>query len=212
MSQQINLYSPVFLEQRKIFSARLLGAALAAVTVTLAGIHVTQRVQLALARQQLEEANGQFARAKDDLVRYSTERQRPPSRLLADEASRLEARLRAQTALVERFDSGALGNTDGFSRYLAALARQTLQGVWVTGFVASGAEGVRTIRGHLATPDLLPQYLRMLHREEAMRGQGFNEFRLTGDAVNPAATRPAGASAAVEFTLGPMPGARGTKP
>lgn len=212
MSQQINLYSPVFLEQRKIFSARLLGTALAIVTLALAAIHVTQRVQLELARQRLAEANGQFARAKEELVRYSAERQRPPSRLLADEAGRLEARLRAQAALVEQFDAGSLGNTEGFSRYLAALARQTLPGVWVTGFAATGADGVRMIRGHLSTPDLLPQYLRMLHREEAMRGQGFNEFRLSGDTPGVGAAGRPGPGGAVEFTLGPAPGLRGAKP
>jgi len=178
MSQQLNLFNPVFLRQKKYFSARTMVQALVIVLVVLVGLYAFARVQVARIEQQLADAEQQFNEAQRQLAQYGADARRAPSRLLDDEIARAEAQVKAQEELLESLASGALGNTDGFSRYLTALARQTVSGVWLTGFVASGTEGPLSIRGRLLRPELLPAYLRMLNREEVLRGRGFSELRL----------------------------------
>lgn len=178
MSQQLNLFNPLFLRQKKYFSARTLARGLAVVIVALAVLYAINRVQLANLERQLADAERQLADAQQQLAKFSGERRHVPSKLLDDEATRLEAQLAAQEALLEGLDSGALGNAEGFSHYLTALARQTLSGVWLTGFSASGSEGPLAIRGRLLRPELLPSYIRMLNHEEALRGHGFTELRV----------------------------------
>ena len=75
--------------------------------------------------------------------------------------------------------TGGLGNTDGFARYLAALARQSIPGVWLTGFTISGDENELLLSGKVLHPDLVPAYVRALNREEVMRGRRIAEMRLT---------------------------------
>lgn len=208
MSQQLNLFNPLFLRQKKYFSSRTMLRGLAVVLAALATLHVFQRLQLASLEHHSSEADQQLKTAQQQLANFAAEAKRGPSKVLMDEATRLEAQLQAREALLEGLDGGGLGNTAGFSRYLAALARQTAPGVWLTGFSANGSDGPLAIRGRLLRPELLPSYIRMLNREDALRGHGFSDLRLTAreDKVAPVAGKGDNAANAgvryVEFTLG----------
>lgn len=204
MSQQLNLFNPVFLRQKKVFSAQTMVRGLGIVLAALVVIYVFQRVQLSGLETQLAEAEAQFTSTQQQLTRFAAEARHAPSKALEDELTRLEAQLKAQESLLGGLDSGALGDTGGFSRYLTALARQTLPGVWLTGFTATGADGPQTIRGRLLDAELLPAYLRMLNHEEALRGRGFAQLALTSrDERMQAASGTDGTGVRyVEFTLG----------
>lgn len=201
MSQQINLFNPIFLARRKVFSARTMAGALGIVAIALTGVHGLQQLQLVALQRQSVETNNQFVATQRMLTQFAADKKTGPSKVLIDQVSRLETQLSAQQTLLDSFASGTLGNTEGFARYMSALARQTLTGVWLTGFAATGAEGVSVIRGRLQQPDLLPNYLRLLNREEALRGHGFAELRI--HAADPrAAAADGNTSTALEFTLG----------
>jgi hypothetical protein len=204
VSQQLNLFNPLFLRQKKYFSSRTMVRGLAVVAVALAVLHVFQRIQLGGIERQLIDADRQFQEAQQQLTKFGAEARRGPSKALEDEVTRLESQFKAQQALLEGLDSGALGNTHGFSQYLAALARQTAPGVWLTGFSASGTEGPLAIRGRLMRPELLPPYIRSLNREEALRGHGFPELKLTAREEKSVQDNPGhGATVRyIEFTLG----------
>ncbi|HEY9380260.1 MAG TPA: PilN domain-containing protein [Burkholderiales bacterium] len=202
MSQQLNLFNPVFLRQKKYFSAVTMVQCLGIVLVALIAMYGFQRWQLVGLENQLVEAEAQFKTTQQQLTKFGAAK-RNPSKALEDEATRLEAQVKAQEALLGRLDSDELGNAEGFSRYLNALARQTVAGVWITGFTATGTEGPLMIRGRLLQPELLPTYLRMLNREETLRGHGFAELQLiTHEEKTQAASGEAAAARYVEFTLG----------
>jgi hypothetical protein len=208
VSQQLNLFNPLFLRQKKYFSSRTMLRGLAVVVAALATLHAFQRIQLAGLERHYAEADEQLKTAQQQLTKFAADAKRAPSKVLVDEATRLEAQLKAQEALLEGLDGGGLGNTEGFSRYLAALARQTLPGVWLTGFSANGRDGPLAIRGRLLRPELLPSYIRMLNREDALRGHGFSDVRLTAQEGKVAPSAGKGDNRAnagvryVEFTLG----------
>lgn len=202
MSQQINLFNPIFLARRKVFSARTMVAALGIVAIALVGVHGMQQVQLIALQRQSIETNQQFAAAQRLLTQFAADKKAGPSKVLIDQVSRLETHLGAQQILLDSFATGSLGNTEGFARYMSALARQTLNGVWLTGFSATGADGLNVIRGRLQQPDLLPSYLRMLNREAALRGHGFAELRIHASQARADNAQEAQAIPSLEFTLG----------
>jgi len=116
--------------------------------------------------------------------------------------------------------TGGLGNTDGFARYLGALARQTVPGVWLTGFTIGGDEAEIQIQGKVLQPDLVPVYIRALNKEEVMRGRRVSDLRLTAreeqaapttsaPGANPSAT-PAVPAAAVRYVEFSISAVRGT--
>lgn len=198
MSQQLNLFNPIFLRQKKYFSAATMLQCLGIVVLALIVMYGFQRWQLAGLEQQLIEAKAQHQAVQQQLSQMSATK-RTPSTALEDEVTRLEARAKAQEALLYRLESGELGNTEGFSRYFTALARQTVHGVWLTGFRATGSEGPQIIKGRMLQPELLPAYLRVLNKEDALRGHGFADLQLISreekvdEAVN---------GRFIEFTLG----------
>ena len=198
MSQQLNLFNPVFLRQKKYFSAAAMLQLLGVVLAALVGTHGFQRWQLNGLEKQLAEAQAQHATVQRQLAEFKAA-QGEPSAALQEELLRIEAQVKAREALLARLDSGELGNTEGFSRYLTALARQNVPGVWLTGFLATGSEGPKIIEGRMLEPDLLPAYLRALNKEEALRGHGFAAVQLTAREEKRA---DAGEARYVEFTLG----------
>jgi hypothetical protein len=211
VSQQINLFNPVFLAQKKVFSARTMAIGAGIVLAALVALHGAQRVQLVMLQRQLADTDKQFKEAQRQLTMFTAAKKPSPGKVLEDEAARLEERLVSQQKLLESFSKGSLGNVEGFARHLTALARQTVAGVWITGFTIDGSDGLKQLRGRLQQPELLPTYLRKLHQEEVFRGQAFTEFHMnrlneSGGTVTRASVGQSSTTAipeAIEFVLGP---------
>ena len=199
MSQQLNLFNPVYLKQKKYFSSRTMLLSMGILFMAFVLLYAVQLAQLSGFKKQLTEATAQYETTQAQLTKFAASAKRGPSQALGDEITRLEAQIAAQNRLLEKLNSGELGNTEGFSPYLAALARQTLPGVWLTGFSATGTEGPQSIRGRMLRPELLPTYLRMLNKEKALRGHGFSALQISTREESKVTT---GASY-VEFALGP---------
>ncbi len=172
MSQQINLYNPIFLKQKKIFSATTMAQALAAILVgalAFAGFAAYQVKKLEREAQRGEAlAKAEEAR----LVRVGSEfAARKPSAALAEEVRRSERELKLREEIFALLSGGGLGETGGVSPYLRALARQNLNGLWLTGFELAGKD--MTLSGRALRAELLPEYLRRLGREPVMQGRQF---------------------------------------
>lgn len=228
MAQQINLYNPIFLQKKKHFSAatmlQSLGLLVAGVLAFYAyAVHESRTLTRVAAdtRQQLQAQSEQVGKLTREFSPQGK------SRLLEEEIARTGARLKQREELLAVLRTGGLGNTEGFSRYLAALARQTVPGVWLTGFAIGGDESELRLNGKVLHSDLVPAYLRALNREEVMRGRRIAEMRLTAreekegvaagttgsgtaapvPAATPAAKPPAAPVRYVEFSIGAVRGA-----
>ncbi|MEO8142865.1 MAG: fimbrial assembly protein [Betaproteobacteria bacterium] len=219
MAQQINLYNPIFLQKRKHFSAvtmlQALGLLLGGI-VAFYGYALNESRTLARlsddTRKQLQAQSEQVGR----LTREFSPQGR--SKLLEEEVARAAARLKQRQELLEVLRTGGLGNTEGFSRYLAALARQPMNGVWLTGLTIGGDEAQLLLSGKVLYSDLVPAYIRALNREEVMRGRRVAELRLTAreekevpataaPGANPASpARPAAPLRYVEFNIAAVRG------
>lgn len=215
MSQQINLFNPAFLPQKKHFSAATMLQALALIsagTIAFAGYAAYQVRSLARLAAASEKP---LIAQRDQLAALAKELGvRGQSTLLQEELARTEAQVKSRRELLASLQTGMLGNVQGFSRYLAAFARQRTEGVWLTGISLGGDENDLVVRGRALRADLLPPYLRALNQQEVMRGRRVTELRLSAF-QEPAATvapgQPGAGSAApagsrrparfVEFTM-----------
>lgn len=179
MSQQINLFNPAFEQQKKLLSAAgiALGAGVTVVVLAVTGMVLQSRVaglqreadagavRLEAAQKHLGEVGIQFApRASDSALAGS----------LGEAESQREA-LRRVADVIER---GELGNTQGYSEYFRALARQRVEGLWLTGVRIGGAGQDIGVRGRALDPALVPGFLGRLRNEPVMQGKAVGSLQI----------------------------------
>jgi hypothetical protein len=95
---------------------------------------------------------------------------------------------------------GAFGNQQGYAEYLRAFSRQSLSGLWLTGFSIAGS-GELEIRGRVLSPDLLPSYIQRLNREAVLAGRSFARLEMSRPKSEPAAGKAPLLPRHLEFSL-----------
>lgn len=179
MSQQINLYNPLFLKQEKHFSARTMAQALGIIALALAGLGAYAVVESRSAERTAQQQREQLAAQRDQLVKLGTQlATQGISKPLAAEVARAEAELKTRQATLQALNTGELGNTAGFSDFFAAFGRQTMPGVWLTGFNIGDAGNELVVNGRALQAELVPAYLRALNSEVMMRGRRVVEMKI----------------------------------
>jgi hypothetical protein len=208
MSQQINLFNPVFLAQKKYFSAVAMLQALALVLGGMLLMEVFAVHQAGQLERQLASTVRDAEQQRERVVAIGKQFSgQGVSKSLEEEVARSEDTLRRRRDLVSEITTNVGGNTAGFSVYLTALARQTAQGVWLTGIEVSGRSNDIVIRGRALNPDMVPSYVRSLSREPAFAGRALSSLQVTArqepaPGGNPAAAPGIrGPSRYLEFTL-----------
>jgi hypothetical protein len=205
MSQQINLFNPAFRQQHKHFSAATMLQALGVLLAATFAFHALQAHQnQALERVSVENAR-LLTELRNQLVRLSQELAvRVSDRSVAEELARADERLQARRSLLTEVRTGAGGNAQGFSGYLAALGRRAMPGVWLTG-IEMGKSNDLVLRGRVLQSDLVPVYIKSLNAEEPFAGRSLSELRLTARDETPAPAQPAqaghGPQSFVEFFM-----------
>jgi hypothetical protein len=213
MSQQINLFNPIFMKQRKYFS-------LLTMLQSLGLIVLGSLLFYGYAVYQVEQLSGQSA---ESLARYNAEQARfarlvvelspqQANQLLQDEVRQLEKRLSDQAELISTLKSDSFGNISGYSEYMRAFSRQAVPGLWLTGFKVTGDAAHISLSGAVLNPELLPAYIQRLGREHVMQGKNFSTLAM--QQAKPELSK-AGkntlASRYVEFTLYSTPESEANK-
>jgi hypothetical protein len=179
MSQQINLFNPIFLKQKKYFSVKTMLQSLGLIvlgSVLFYGYAVYQVAQLS---RQSDELSKRYAIEQTRLTNFSNEFSPQRSgQQLGDELKQLEAQAAAQDAVLNMLKSGAIGNTEGYSEYMRAFARQSIKGLWLTAFDIVGDGAQMSLSGAVLSPQLVPSYIQRLGREKVMRGKTFSTLQM----------------------------------
>lgn len=169
--QEINLLNPALREKRDWLNLSLLAGLCLLLVLAGAGAWAYARYRLSevesLSRQQAAEL-ATLRQGVGELEKNLAARQADP-RLQAELAA-LRAALQPRQEAFERVKSLTAGDLTA-SGVLAAFARQTMTGVWLTELQWQGSE--LQLRGRLLEGDLLPAYIRRLNAEPAFRGRSF---------------------------------------
>lgn len=179
MSQQINLFNPIFMKQKKYFSAVTMLQALGLIIVGSALFYAYAAYQVSQMSRQAEETAKRYAKEQNQLTRYASEYSPQQSmQQLEAEVHRLNGEVTTQQNLIATLKSGAIGNTTGYSAYLRAFARQVVPGLWLTGFNIQGDGAQISLQGGVLKPSLVPAYIQRLNREKVMRGKSFAALQM----------------------------------
>lgn len=179
MSQQINLFNPVFLKQRKYFSLVTMLQALGLIVAGSLFFYGYAIYQVGQLDRQLAESTKRYNAEQARLARFSAEfSPQLSNQSLRDEVQRLEKQVSGQGELIETLKAGAIGNTSGYSGYMRAFARQVIQGLWLTGFSVAGDAAQISLSGGVVSPELLPAYIQRLGKEEVMHGKTFSMLQM----------------------------------
>ncbi len=179
MSQQVNLYQPVFRKQKRKFSAL---AMLQATGIAVLGIGLLYGYTLWQVRGlRVEVANtdkqvASLTKRLDETTRQFGERLQ--SKELQDQIQRLQRQL-VEKQQLQKVLRSAQFNTQGFSDYFIAFARQHIPGIWITSLDITGAADQLTLVGRSTNPELVPRYLQKLSAEKRLSGIEFESFQMS---------------------------------
>ncbi len=172
MSQQINLYNPIFLKQEKHFSARAMAQALGIIALALVALYAYALLQARQADRTAQQHGAQLAAEREQLAKLGAQLAgQGRSKVLEAQVARLEVEVAKRQATLEALGTNELGNTSGFSDFLAAFGRQAMPGVWLTGIgIAESGNGL-VVSGRALRPELVPAYLGSLNTTRQWQGR-----------------------------------------
>lgn len=170
--QNINLYDSSLRLQRDWLSAESFAGIVGATALMVALAAVFTRWQVselqAPARETAATLQAQHT-AIQELARQVDTLQ-PDAKLVAD-VGVTQATLEQRQAALQMLRAGGLGYQEGHAGTLQAIARQSLDGLWITGLVLDRKD--MALRGRAINPELIPAYIGRLNREPAMQGRSF---------------------------------------
>ena len=190
MTQNINLCDPSLRARRDLlgFEPALAFVAVAVLVVSLAAVG---------ARWSLARLEPVAAGSASELVAQQAAVQalaaqaagsKPDAGLQAEVAG-LQRTLTQRTAALRLAGEGAVDREGGFAGRLEALARQSIDGLWLTGVVLRQDDVL--LKGRSLTPSLIPVFVQRLDHEPSLQGRSFKAL----DVVRPLEAPAAGASA-----------------
>ena len=172
MSQQINLCNPLFRPQKKSFTAAAMAQSLLALAVVLGIYYGHSSGQVRVLAQQAATLDRQVKSNLEQL------RSLPGPAKLPDEEKALDAKageLEARAAQIELLlaQSAPPALNREYIEPLRALARQRLEGVWLTNVSLAGESGELSLSGRALDATLVPQYIERLREDPALKGRRF---------------------------------------
>lgn len=175
MSQEINLLGVPFERKRAAgLSARVFGAAMLALLTVGLGAHAYAAWRTRLLSAELASLEARVKAESEEQASLQAElaaRKKDPA--LETEVRLLDRQVAQRRANMEILKSGALGSTTGFSAFLHGFARQTIEGVWLTGFDIAAAGSEISIEGRALRAELVPVYIKRLGHEPVFSGRSF---------------------------------------
>jgi hypothetical protein len=183
MNQQINLYQSQFRPETRMFPAwfMLQAVGILAFGMLLMTLFAQQRINGIeqeldiVARQEsvvLERLQniGPLINAVTGETNWSQQ---------LDDSLRMLAERQAVLNLIQ---GSTLGDTKGFSRHMKALARQDIDGLWLTHIVLSALGDKTRLEGRALKAELIPLYVQGLTAEAPFSEQRFHRFQIDSPA------------------------------
>ncbi len=180
--QQINLYQASLRQPQETLSIRQVGKLLIGVLVLLG---VANAIQVWLGYR----SNNTLAELRIEQQAIITTVQtlnqeivlRNDNGKIAAQLTELDRELQNKQQVFQLLSGKRFGNVDGFATQFSGLARQRIEGLWLTElYIHEGGEKLN-IRGTTMQPELLPRYLQRLSKEPVFHGVEFKTFVMQRD-------------------------------
>lgn len=206
MSAQINLYHARFLKVRDWLNLNNLALAAAVLFSVLGVTMLVAHHDLSLQQSQATAASSELEAVKLALDQANQLASQPANPQLVAEVNHAQAALTRREEIARLLESGAVGNSGGFSAYLLGFAHQVPAGLWLTGLTLGAGGSDMEIRGSTFDEKMVPDYIRRLGNEKIFQGRQFSALSLQRDAATDASANntPSTAQTAAS-TVSPAP-------
>jgi hypothetical protein len=197
VSQQINLFNPLFLEKKKYFSALAMTQALGLIALGMAAFYGFALWQDGRLARQTGDSAKAYEQQKQGFAKVTAELspEKGDAQLDQDLKS-IEGAVALRQSLLRELGTGALAGPAAYSEYLRAFARQPVYGLWLTGIQIAEGGGQLTMSGRALQADLVPVLIGRLKQESVLRGRPLEALAITRGAAGKDPAR-----AIVEFTV-----------
>lgn len=206
MSQQINLFNPVFLKQQKLFSGSAMTRALALLGLGLIGLAAISSYRVRQIEAESVAIAAKSTATQTLMTKMVAQAVPEKSGVNYDAAiSQMEMKLRSSQNVLGFLQNSEAGTAMAYSEYFRAFSRKALPGVWLTGFIVNG--DAIEIQGRMLQPTLLPSYMKALQGEAAFKGKSFASIYLQAGESDRLSPQPGSAVRApvspsfIEFSL-----------
>jgi len=179
MNQQINLYLAQYRPQMRMFPAAFMLNVTGIAVFAMLALYWFAEQRVDGIQQELEIVARQEAVALErlqdigPLINAVTGETNWSQQL--DDSLRMLAERQAVLNLIQ---GSALGDTQGFSRHLRALARQDIEGIWLTHIALSALGDKTRLEGRAIRAELIPLYVQYLTAEPPFAKQRFHRFQI----------------------------------
>ena len=179
MQQQINFYRSEFMPKKKQLGSGMLLAGCGVIIALMIAAFGYVTYELAAVKAELHTVNGQEQAAIQRLENFSAEGDGSSGdKSWEERLADAKRSLRDQQIVLTMVRDSAWGDIDGFSRHLRSLARQNIDGLWLS-YIRLSALGDNTqLEGQALRAALVPVYLQSLSLEEPFAEQRFNQFQI----------------------------------
>ena len=177
MPQQVNLFNPAFLPQKKVLTATRMGVSLLVLVAGIAVLAISLQSATGRMQRERDSDSARLARKEARLATVSAEfAPRTNNAALETQIGEAEAQLAALRHVSGVLQRGELGDTNGFSGFFKAFARQSVPGLWLTGVSVAGTN--IGIKGRTLDPALVPGYITRLTQEPQLQGKSFASLQI----------------------------------
>ena len=176
--QQVNLLAPMFRKQKAVLSSRMTLLAIGVVAGVLALVYVGSawhNASLASQETQLAARRDAATQRLNELAQELQAQARDKS--LDAELTALTAERDRKAQTLAALSQREFGNTTGFSPQFIGLARERVNGLWLTRVEVSGH--AIALDGVTLSEELIPKYLQKLGSESVFSGTEFSHATLS---------------------------------
>lgn len=175
--QQVNLYQDELKTQKVNYSATVLVQLCLMLIVVFSVVAGFSYFQLQQHQASLAEQQQKQKRVMTELKKIQAELSlRKKDAALAQRINDKSKELANKQKVLSILSRDEFGNTEGFIEHISGLARQRIDGLWLTQIrIADGGTDV-SLKGLTSRSSLLPKYLQRLSAEKIFNGTQFESL------------------------------------
>ena len=180
MIQQVNLYQEILKQNpsRPVINRYILG--LSVILLVLIGISIYLAVDFNNTKNNLQQSKQQLIEAETRVqllqVRYPKQQ---INTLLTQEITRSQNILTSLSRVIHLLSDKKSDQTQGFSRYFSALARQSISDVWLRTIYINGQTNNFKLEGSTYIAEKIPVFIQKLRNESVFQGKHFEQLKMS---------------------------------
>jgi len=183
MSQQINLYQV----EKKVFKLNFnfkqslfFAGGFLVILVLMSSVDLIQHFLIKKTYHVLgKEQQSKTAKLQNIAGQIPEEQTR---NAIMNEIKLYETQRKEKTDIINLLSSGEDAANNGFARYLEALAKKAVPGLWLTSFSIKGNGETLALSGMADNPEYIPMLIAALSDESVFQGKTFGVFKISTDA------------------------------